>query len=65
MSECKHEWQYQGVVHHSGHTLPGSGARERVYEDRYFCKNCLAIFDKNPRVQGNDYSEAIKGSFPK
>jgi len=62
---CEHNWQYQGVVHSEGSQLPGSGARDRVYQDRYFCTKCLEIVDKNPRVRGNTYWKPIEGSFPK
>lgn len=62
---CKHTYEFQGVVYSFGHQLPGSGAHEVIYEDRYYCTQCLDVVDKNPRVKGNSYEKRIVGSFPK
>jgi len=62
---CEHNYQFQHVVHHSGYMLPGSGAHERVYEDKYYCTKCLSIKHINERVVGNDYSKPIEGTMPK
>lgn len=65
MTECLHQFEYQGTVYSSGSQLPGSGACEMVYEDRYYCTKCLEIVDKRKRVLGNTYSKAIMGTLPK
>lgn len=62
---CEHNFEYQGVVYSFGSQLPGSGAHDRVYEDRYFCTKCLAVVDKNKRISGNSYQHPIAGAFPK
>jgi hypothetical protein len=62
---CEHQWEYQGVVYSYGSQLPGSGAHEMIYEDRYFCSKCLSREDTNPRVHGNSYMKPISGTFPK
>ena len=62
---CEHNWQYQGVVFSSGRQLPGSGAHEWVYEDRYYCTKCLEVVDKYVRRLGDTYSKTIEGSMPK
>lgn len=65
-SECEHHWQFQGIVwSHAEYPTPGTGARDMVYEDRYFCDKCLEIKDKNKRIIGNSYEQPIEGSFPK
>ena len=61
----EHNYQYQGVVHSLGNMLSGSGARERVYEDSYYCTKCLDIKYLNRRVAGNNYSKPIEGTMPK
>jgi hypothetical protein len=63
--DCEHEWRWQAIVHSLGGQLPGSGACERVYEDRYYCARCLEIRDKNRRVSGNSYRHPLEGSIPK
>ena len=62
---CTHVYQFQGAVHHAGHQLPGSGAHERVYEDKYVCMSCLDIQYISPRVFGNTYSKPLEGTLPK
>lgn len=61
----EHNFQYQGIVHSAGHTLPGSGAQERVYHDVYYCTKCLKKIYQNPRIQGNTYEKPIVGALPK
>lgn len=62
---CEHEWKYQGLVYRlSEYNMPGSGAREVIYSDRYYCARCLETKDKNSRVQGNSYGKTIEGSHP-
>lgn len=41
MSEHKHNYTYGGVIYALGGRLPGSGARERRYYDRFYCTECL------------------------
>ena len=62
---CEHNWQYQGVVYSAGYQLAGSGAHERVYQDRYYCTKCLEVKDCNLRVSGNTYERPKEGAFPK
>jgi hypothetical protein len=64
-TECAHQWQYQGVVYSTGAQRPGSGACDRVYEDKYFCSKCLDAAYRNSRVVGHDYNKAIEGTLPK
>lgn len=65
MSECEHKYIYQGAVYRASHNLlPGSGARSRIYFDRYFCECCLNIVDRNERHYGNTYENPIAGSVP-
>jgi hypothetical protein len=63
--ECHHDWCYAGVVFSFGDRLPGSNANERVYEDRFYCRHCLATKDINRRVFGNTYQKLVEGSMPK
>ena len=66
MAECDHNFSYAGLVwHFEKYSMPGSGAHEIIYEDRYFCQKCLEIRDINPRVHGNSYEKRIEGSIPK
>lgn len=63
--ECEHRWVYQGTVYSSDdRPLPGTGARERVYFDRFYCQLCLASSDRNARRIGNTYQNPIAGTFP-
>ena len=65
MSECEHNYQFQGTVYgYYSHPMAGSGAHERWYKDRYFCTKCLSIRDLNQRDQGNSYSKPIEGTVP-
>ena len=66
MSDCEHNYQYQGVVWSLAEwSMPGSGAREVRYEDRYYCTRCLNTVDKSPRYIGNSYGKTIEGAYPK
>lgn len=66
MRSCEHVWRFQHVVYWSErYTLPGSGARARVYGDRYFCEKCLTTKVVNERTKDNDYHKPIEGTFPK
>jgi len=62
---CDHDWIFQHVVYSDGYQLPGSSAKERVYEDAYYCKKCLDMQYKHQRVAGNNYVKPIDGSVPK
>ena len=63
---CDHSFSYAGLVwHFDKYPMPGSGAHEVIYEDRYFCQRCLQTRDLNPRVHGNSYEKRIEGSIPK
>ena len=62
----EHEWEFQGVVYSEcEYTLPGSGARSRIYEDAYFCVKCLKVVYKNSRRHGNTYEKPLPNTFPK
>ncbi len=61
---CVHVYKHQGTVWKNGQQLPGSGARDRVYYDRYYCTSCLSTRDMNPRVLGNTYSVPLAGTVP-
>jgi hypothetical protein len=63
--ECAHKWVFQGVVHSLGRQVPGSGALQRVYEDRFYCEKCLAQIETNERILGNSYYPPEPGSLPK
>ena len=61
---CSHTYQYMSVVWRAGSQMPGSGAHERIYSDRFYCTRCLHTRDINDRVLGNTYSKPIEGSVP-
>ena len=63
--DCEHNWQFQNVVYSYGPQCPGSSARDRIYEDRYFCTKCLEVKDMKPRVVGNSYGSVVQGAMPK
>lgn len=62
---CEHNWQFQSTVYSYGHQCAGSSARDRIYEDRYYCTKCLDVKDVRPREIGNNYSPVIVGAVPK
>lgn len=53
----QHVWQFQAPVYKTGTCpIPGTGARNHVVFDRYYCQGCLQIEDRNPRLCGDSYS---------
>lgn len=61
-----HKWVFQGTVYWSDkYPIPGSGAHERIYADRYFCEKCLECLLRNERYMGNDYYPPIAGTLPR
>ena len=66
MSECEHAFQYCGVVYsHSDYSMPGTGARQRYLEDKFFCSKCLETRYENRRPYGNSYQDVPNGTLPK
>ena len=65
-TECTHNFQYQGKVYEDvASNMPGSYARHRYYEDRYFCTKCLQVADLNRTQEGNSYGEPKYGASRK
>jgi hypothetical protein len=58
-----HMWAWQGRYYKDGHDVPGSSAKERVYFDRYFCRECLTVRNTNETVIGNNYRAPLPGTF--
>lgn len=66
MTECTHEFQYAGVVYSfENYPIPGSGAFQCIYEDKYFCKFCLQNRYINRRYKGTSYDKPLENTFPK
>lgn len=64
--DCDHDFVFKGIVfHHSKDLLPGGGARERIYEDAYYCRKCLTHIYHNDREIGNSYCKVEFGAIPK
>ena len=54
--EHEHKFQFQGTVAWDGiYPLPGTGARERHYAERYYCTGCLEFKHTDVRTNGNTY----------
>lgn len=63
---CEHDYVFQCIVYWSDNNFrPGSGARDRHYGDRFFCRKCLDQRILNDRIAGNDYGKPIEGTFPR
>lgn len=64
--DCEHDFVFKGLVYsHSEHNMPGSGAKERIYADAYYCRKCLHHTYRNARVIGNSYCKIEFGAIPK
>lgn len=58
MSECQHDFRYQGEVTWAGtHALPGTGARARYYASAYHCTKCCGLRLHSERQLGNTYEK--------
>jgi hypothetical protein len=53
------------LVYSFGSQRPGSGARDMVYEDWFYCERCLTNNYINRRVIGNSYAKPVDGALPK
>jgi hypothetical protein len=62
---CPHKWLRGGLVYSFGSQRPGSGARDMVYEDWFYCERCLTNNYINRRVIGNSYAKPVDGALPK
>lgn len=61
-----HSWRRGGLVYeHDDTPIAGTGARRRVYSDRFYCAHCLASRYTNARPLGTSYDAPIAGSTPK
>lgn len=66
MDEQQHEhnYVYQGVVYAFGIRLPGSGAKEVHYYDRYYCTGCVACQYQRLDFVGSSYDQIKFNATP-
>lgn len=62
--EHEHHYEYSGVVYTLGGKRPGSGAREVLYYDRYFCSACLdCVYHRLPTTS-DSYGAVLFNATP-
>lgn len=62
---CDHKFLFAHTVFSNGSQRAGSGAKDILYEDKFFCEKCLKTEYRNKRNFGNSYSKPLDGAFPK
>lgn len=60
----EHNYVYGGVVYVFGDRLPGSGARQVRYYDRYYCAGCLDYQYQRLDFVGSSYDEIRFNATP-
>ena len=63
MTDCEHDFTYQGLIACNGDNLrPGSGAVNRYYAHVYFCRRCLQKRYENVPGDFNSYEKLENGA---
>lgn len=63
MSDCDHQFEYQGEVTWPDEwSLPGTGARARNYASAYHCTKCCGLRLTNQRRMGTTYEHVLSGA---